>query len=168
MTDEVLSVHMPAGTYFVGDPCYAVPDERWMEFLRLADPDVFGENPTRTDGGVSRILNAELDGHPVLGIGTAYGDGEYEDQDGQTYPVDAGLIGLVDIGLAQASGTALGSVATFDRPFECSYKDGKIVLGHIVIDTDPEDDDSCYDCGESEYECRCYEEEDDDYDEDDE
>ena len=27
------TVRMPAGTYVVGDPCYSVPDHRWMEWL---------------------------------------------------------------------------------------------------------------------------------------
>jgi hypothetical protein len=58
------SVAMPAGRYWVGDPCYAVPSERWMEWLEAADYMNAG-----------RYLLAELDGRSVLGIGTAYGDG---------------------------------------------------------------------------------------------
>lgn len=165
MTDEVLSVHMPAGTYYVGDPCYVVPDHRWMEWLALADPDVFGENPTRTDGGTARIMNAELDGHPVLGIGTKYGDGVYVGSDGERYGVDAGLIGVVSVEIADATGLSLGSVVKFDRPFTCSYEDGTIVLGHISIPTGDDDVEYCGWCGEVEDWCSC---DDSELDEDDE
>lgn len=125
-TLNIGSVTMPAGTYYVGDPCYSVPDERWMEYLEAARFD-------QPEG--RRYLLAHLDGHPVLGIGTAYGDGEYPGSDGKYYPVDAGLIGLVpvEVGIEDPFGV---NTVTFDEPFECSYKDkGTIVLGHIKIET---------------------------------
>lgn len=127
---------MPAGTYIVGDPCYAVPDERWMEWLEAADY-------TSDD----KILLAHLDGHPVLGIGTARGDGCYGGSDGNSYPVDTGLIGLVPVELDGAtkeqekySEKNRSPVVKFERDFRCSYEDGTITLGHIEIETDPDDD----------------------------
>lgn len=137
-TYEILGVRMPAGTYLVGDPCYAVADDRWMEWLESAN--------FRDDG---QVLIAELDGHPVLGIGTAHGDGVYTDEDGKRYPVDAGLIGLVPIEVAGGALTLrsdLNHVVTFNGPFDCRYDDGVIRLGHIVIDTDPAEE-ACEDCG---------------------
>ena len=79
---NIESVTMPAGEYWVGDPCYSVPDARWMEWLEAAD--YINER---------RYLLAEIDGQPVLGIGTAYGDGLFPGSDGNEYAVDAGLIG---------------------------------------------------------------------------
>jgi len=128
-------VRMPAGEYFVGDPCYAVPDDRWMEWLEAAD---------YTNG--HRFLLAELDGYPVLGVGTAYGDGAYPGTDGNTYPVDAGLIGLVPVQVA--TDAPFGMVRhTFTSDFECSYQEdsGKITLGHIAVFTDLDDEPDYYD-----------------------
>ncbi len=162
------TVRMPAGTYLVGDPCYTVPEDRWCEWLAYADPDVFGIGATSHD--CKRVMVAELDGKPVLGIGTAHGDGMYSDQDRNRYPVDAGMIGLVPVELVAESGAKLrddlGVVHTFPRPFECSYEDGVIILGDIRINTEDEEDDSCRDCGSS-Y-CNGYECQDEDEDEVDE
>lgn len=122
------SITMPAGEYYVGDPCYAVPDDRWMEWLKAAD---------YTSG--DKYLLATLDGAPVLGIGTAYGDGAYEGSpEGYTYGVDSGLIGLVPVELAKEPVHDCLRVS-FPKPFECSYSHGHIILGHIDIDTDPDD-----------------------------
>lgn len=132
-TKNTGSVTMPAGIYIVGDPCYAVPSDRWMEWLEAAD--YMNER---------RYLLAELDGMPVLGIGTAHGDGRFGDENGNLYPVDAGLIGLVPVELGteeqkKYSEKNRSPVVTFDKDFECSYEDGAIRLGHIAIDTDPEE-----------------------------
>jgi hypothetical protein len=125
------TITMPAGEYWVGDPCYAVPNDRWMEWLNAAD---FLRQPT------PRYLLAELDGYPVLGIGTAYGDGCYPGSDGSAYPVDAGLLGVVPVEVADSDPFGMRRVV-FAQPFECYYDHGTITLGHIDIDTDPEDDD---------------------------
>lgn len=75
-------VMVPKGKYFLGDPCYAVPDRHWMNLLTSCD--FFRDTPI-----------GEVDGHKVLGFSTAHGDGCYEDQFENEYPVDAGMIGLV-------------------------------------------------------------------------
>lgn len=121
-----VEITMPAGEYWVGDPCYAVPTSRWDEWLSAAG---CYENP------MPRILVAELDGQSVLGIGTAHGDGEYLDQKGRSYPVDAGLIGVTPVSLAAKEPFGSHRI-TFDAPFRCFYDDGTIVLGAIHIETD--------------------------------
>jgi hypothetical protein len=149
------SVTMPAGRYWIGDPCYAVPNDRWMEWLKAAD---YMEQP--------RYLIAEFDGRPVLGISTAYGDGEYYDRGGLgSFPVDAGLIGVVPVEVAQADVTGMHLVE-FEHDFECRYDEddaGLIVLGHIEIETDPSEPECCA-CGEVEFECRCYDHDEDEVD----
>jgi hypothetical protein len=135
---------MPAGEYWVGDPCYAVADERWMEWLEAAD---YMSEP--------QILLAELDGKPVIGISTAYGDGEYLDEQGRSYPVDAGLIGLTPVELVTGEPSEMHKV-TFANDITCSYDDGTINLGNISIDTDPDEtEDSCWRCGYAEHNCQC-------------
>lgn len=123
---------LPAGTYLIGDPCYFVPDELWMEYLRANRGDIAIEG-----------LTVQLsDGRHVAAQRTAYGDGEYRGSDGFLYGVDAGLIGAVEAlegEEAKPAGyrEALGTKVTFNDPFQVSYEDGKITIGHIIIDTDP-------------------------------
>lgn len=145
---------LPAGTYRLGDPCYSVPDDRWSEWLQAA--------------GLSnekRNLYATLDGFPVLGLGTQYGDGEYLDQRGRTYGVDAGLIGLVPVDLPglredypDPEQNGVYHVVSFDQPVRCiRYEDGTLVFGDITIPTgDVEDEDEeCWTCGEDAGWCSC-------------
>lgn len=129
-TKIITGVKMPAGKYWVGDPCYAVPDHRWMEWLESAD--YMNER---------RFLLAELDGMPTLGVGTAHGDGQYLGSDGKRYPVDAGLIGVTPAELVEGHPGGM-SLVEFENDFLCEYdEDGTITIGHITIDTDPDEDD---------------------------
>ena len=76
-----LKIKVPAGIYYVGDPCYHIPDSKWDDVLVATD---YFTNPVFSDGE-----------HYVLGVGTVYGDGVYYDQNGNEYPVDSGTLGLV-------------------------------------------------------------------------
>lgn len=130
-------IHIPAGRYFLGDPCYAVPDELWHDLL--ASCDYFNE-PV---GNVA--------GHRVVAFSTAYGDGEYYDNQGRRYPVDAGLIGVVPEALAtkypreelEKLGRFVEHAGTL-----LSSEDGVIYLGQIAIDT--KDEPFYEDCEEDE------------------
>ncbi len=117
---------MPAGRYFIGDLCY-VMNPQWDEFCSKTIV-----NHDCLDGEFQ--LN---NGVKFASFGTAYGDGCYEDQQGNSYPVDAGLIGcirLCDIDDPEAN-TQLGAIVDFDTDFECSEDEGVIYFGHIRIDT---------------------------------
>lgn len=129
---------MPAGKYYVGDLCY-VMHPQWDEFCELT---ISGHE---TKEGEFSLAN----GTKFAFHGTAYGDGCYEDQFGDSYPVDAGLIGCIkvkDINDPEADMEG-GQIIEFDSPFETSYEDGIIYIGHIRINTgdDDEDDDNEYD-----------------------
>ena len=86
-------VTMPAGMYFLGDPCYAIDEDGvWDEWLAEAE-----EAGTPAANGV---MVADVDGVPMLGFQTAYGDGGYLSSDGEhLFGVDSGMIGLVPIEL---------------------------------------------------------------------
>jgi hypothetical protein len=116
------SVRMPAGAYYVGDPCYSITDHgEWMEWLEAARYET------------SHVLIADHRGKPVLGLATAYGDGCYEDQESNQYLVDAGLIGLVPVEVADAPG---GRCVYFKESFLCSRtSDGTLTFGDIIIET---------------------------------
>ena len=123
---------MPAGRYYVGDLCY-VMHPQWEEFC-----DITISGPSVEDG------EFELkNGVRFATLCTLYGDGTYEDQFGNSYPVDAGLIGCIrveDISDETADLT-LGNVVDFEEEFEVSSDNGILYLGHIVINTGDEEDD---------------------------
>lgn len=130
-----MSEILPAGVYFVGDPCY-VFDNDWHGLLHATD--------TLSDGC------HEYKGHKLYSHGTAYGDGCYDDQLGNCYGVDSGCLGVVPKELWEnLPPQHLGLIVTFEKPFVCSYEEvnGVVVLGHIRIETDPpvEEDDDSYD-----------------------
>jgi hypothetical protein len=129
-TPEGWTVIVPAGSYFLGDPCYAVPDAFWDALLNTCK---FFEKPIGTANGFE-----------VLGFGTAWGDGSYQDQDGNEYPVDAGLIGLVPVGLIEQEQRAellkLGRMVDFTEPTACTAAQGVMQFGRIRIDTRNFDD----------------------------
>lgn len=133
-------VTVPPGRYFLGDPCYAIADDDWMTLL---------ESTTATTAYFEDQPAGELRGHQVLAFSTKWGDGEYHDQDGGAYSVDAGLIGLVPEALAVQAGkydlATLGRWVEFTAPETCTDdKTGLLVFGPVKIDTDPdpeEDDD---------------------------
>lgn len=129
---------MPAGVYYVGDLCYVMDDDEWDDFCLL------------TIQGI-KCLDGEFtmpDGRKFATFSTKFGDGEYYDQFGNSYGVDAGLIGCIklsDIKSAKLSNVeSLGAIHTFPENFTTygggkeKEWNGKIRIGHVVIDTDPD------------------------------
>lgn len=126
------TVMVPAGKYYLGDPCYSVADEDWDALLLSCN--------YFQDSAVGTCPN----GLKVLSFGTAFGDGCYSDQQGRSYPVDAGIIGLTPVvdgwnregsGCGDEDGVYL---VEFTQDTICS-SDGKVLrFGGISIDTDPE------------------------------
>ncbi len=131
------TVTIPAGTYFLGDPCYAVPDEHWMPLLESCG--FFGYE----EGG--SVVGTTPDGHQVLAFGTAHGDGTFTDGHGHEYSVDAGMIGLTPeaVGFRYSAEelARLGQVVTFDTDVTAECADGLLTFGIYAIDTDAEDED---------------------------
>lgn len=121
---------MPAGTYYIGDLCYVMHKE-WNEVCEM-----FFQG--RSDQGCNEGKLQLIDGREFVSFNTAYGDGTYNDQYGNYYYVDAGLIGCIKIDDIREEVPAGGTnVVTFDKDFTC-YSDGKrLQFGHLVIDTDP-------------------------------
>lgn len=140
---------IPANTYFLGDPCYAVRGDDWDVLLNSCD---FFDNPV-----------GEIKGFKVYASSTAYGDGVYTGSTGNEYPVDAGLIGLVPVEYveqARATDTSLDAMhkITITKPTTFWYVDGTIgITGVEEIDTsgyceeDEEDEEEDYNYSEDEY-----------------
>jgi hypothetical protein len=75
-------------------------------------------------------------------FGTQWGDGTYEDQEGNSYPVDSGTIGCILVSdithTDDENDTNLGTVHTFTDPFRVRALKGILFFGDVTIDTDPQ------------------------------
>lgn len=128
-----MSVTLPAGTYYVGDPCYCFDHESWRALG--AQTNWFAD---RADG--------EIAGRRMAAFGTKHGNGTYADGCGNFYPVDSGLIGAVPVKMIDSESSygryrSCGHEVTFEEPVECREANGVIYVGDVAIDTDPPDDD---------------------------
>ena len=92
-SDIEVQVQIPAGEYWLGDPCYTIKDEDWIPWLEAC-------NYTEEDNLVGVIPGTDFS---AVGFRTAWGDGVYPLQKEEGYHwddvfalgVDAGLIGFV-------------------------------------------------------------------------
>lgn len=133
---------MPAGKWWIGDPCYIFPhkgpmENKWDELLDevdFFDKFSYGE----LDNGKIKVWAAS----------TAYGDGRYVGSNGKAFCVDAGLIGIVPqetvdyLGKTDNDLDYLGLFIEFNEPFIVESNNGLFHFGHIEIDTG---DDSSFD-----------------------
>jgi hypothetical protein len=130
MKIKQVEVIVPKGSYVIGDPCYAVPDEDWDALLESCN---YFQNPI---GYVKRNFTHKVF---VLAFGTKWGDGSYRGTDGNEYGVDAGLLGLVPVELLEDLSDH--EVVNFSKDTLCiDDGSGKLKFGHITIDTDPSDE----------------------------
>ena len=117
------------GLYWIGDLCYVMNDA-WDEVCEL----------TTDHSSVKNGRFTLADGRKFALHTTAYGDGEYTDQYGNSYVVDAGIIGVIALAdLPQSTGIKLGSIFEFDEFPTISYDLGTITIGLVEIDTSYED-----------------------------
>ena len=118
------SFAVPAGRYYLGDPCYVIRDEDWMPLLNSCD---YFNQPI-----------GEVGGFKILAFGTKHGDGCYQDQHGNEFGVDAGLIGLVPAGYRGQTSHG-NKLVEFSSQFECWEDDGVLHFGDRIIDTNFEE-----------------------------
>lgn len=165
-------ITVPAGEYWLGDPCYSVRNEDWMPWLEAANYE-----------DERFVLWAKIPGteHWVLGLSTQWGDGCFTDEQGNEYGVDAGLIGLVPVahnpttnfrldenGVNEFGVGGIARKVVFDRPTRCfidtegvAFREGThhvLTFGSIRIETGDGDDEVCEYCGYDLYECDCEDE----------
>lgn len=125
---------MPAGEYYIGDLCYVIDDEVWDEVVDCI-------YPSHTAEAVGKFTLK--DGREFVIFSTAYGDGVYSDNRGNSkYGVDSGTIGCInlkDIPNVTNPGSD-GHIHRFDTAFDCDESNGILRFGHIVINTSDEED----------------------------
>lgn len=119
-----MKTKIPAGKYYLGDPCYSVPNNEWDDLL---DTCQTFQEPV----GMLR------DGTKIYALPTAYGNGTYEDSDGFGYGVDTGLIGLVSVGIKLDGdfNPDIVNIVEFLTDTVMFDDQGVLTFGHIVIDT---------------------------------
>jgi hypothetical protein len=115
--------------FWVGDLCYVMHPE-WKEFCNKSEKD-----------GIVTLG----DGRVVAFSSTIHGDGCYNDQKGNKYGVDAGLIGVIaveDITPSEKKEMNGGHVHQFEGDLPKVYRDkkGVIHIGHLEIQMDEHDE----------------------------
>lgn len=136
---ESFTINVENGLY-IGDLCYALENKVYHE--------IWGEQSNYKDGAYK---DPET-GLEFAMVGTAYGDGEYAGDDGNYYPVDAGIIGICDRKLA----TKYGNMEKYGRIVQdvkgkvtISYDDGDIKVewptDAVIIHTEDEEEFDEYD-----------------------
>lgn len=126
----MIKVTVPAGEYFVGNPCYAASNDDWDPLLKSCN---YFNNPV-----------GEVKGIKILAFSTKYGDGTYLGSNGVEYSVDAGLIGLTPKEYAtnyfEEKLNKLGSFVKFDEDIVCTNDEesGTLTFGNIDEEPDSE------------------------------
>lgn len=123
-----------ADKYYIGDLCYILPNDAYDDIVCSFQYD---------DGCWHKV------GKYRFAFGnTAYGDGIYNDNSGNLYPVDAGIIGILCLkgtGLIKKAQSLMEEscclVVEFDTEPEVGISDGVFMFEHIVIDTAHEEED---------------------------
>jgi hypothetical protein len=127
--------------YYVGDLCYVMHDV-WSEVCDLTFPD----DNTELQGRFQL-----KDGREFFIYGTAYGDGEYLDNEGRRYLVDSGTVGAIRVEDIQdpagkeliTSDCKYAHVVEMNIPLTervCSYYRGTILMGEVCIFTNVDDE----------------------------
>tara|TARA_Y100000739_G_C20197169_1_gene279378 strand:+ start:77 stop:532 length:456 start_codon:yes stop_codon:yes gene_type:complete len=131
---------LPAGKYYVGDPCYVIPDERWSTFCKAKYTD--SNKPPKV--GVFWLP----EGTKYANFDTKYGDGLYESsgKTEQMFYVDSGSIACIPVDALPNDKVeiAKGHVIHFDKKFFVGYdaENGMIMYDNLYIPTGWLDEDS--------------------------
>ena len=115
------TITLPPGTYYVGDPCFAIGRDSWPTFLKSF---------------LDRNTASMMDGHKSAVFGKFGGDGVRRDDSGQTYQVDSGLLAAVPQALMSSTPPGLesgwnGRMVTFDEPFDCHTE--YVTIGGVPV-----------------------------------
>jgi len=133
---------LPAGTYFIGDPCYLIEDPDWdkigdaTNWFGSENNIMFPDAPVDWDDGLYH-----WNGLVCFASHTKYGDGVYHDGGRkQEYWVDSGLIGVTpfDGNYPEKAGLGFslgGLIKDFKKPVVVWEEDGEFHIGRMIIRT---------------------------------
>lgn len=127
---------LPAGEYTISDPCYIIGREKYDRLLEETQC-------WHLNGGDQRIFTDSATGLRYAIVGTAWGDGVYQDNLGNEYGVDAGCIACVPKSMCDMTPDRYAITRLFETEVEVDYEHhgGVIVFGDIRIMTDADSDD---------------------------
>lgn len=126
MSTVVFQATLPAGMYFIGDPCLAFDDEEWYSVLDSTEY-LGADTPASSYFG-------EWKGHKFVALSTLIGDGYFISDQWQAFHVDTGMIGAVPEALARKTPLLVATI--FTEPFDVKkMSDGTLIFGHILVDT---------------------------------
>lgn len=110
---------LPRGVYWIGDLSYVLED-----FFEEGFDGIEGAHVTK-------------EGHPFAIYRTVYGDGIFEDVEGDEYGVDAANIGCIPLAAVDHE-SDFGHLVRFFGPFACQWIEdgGFICFGDLAIKTD--------------------------------
>lgn len=117
---------LPAGQYFMCDPCYVIPDEDWDRFINEVAEETHAVF-TLSNGQSVNVWYAS----------TEFGDGTYlaESYLGSTdISVDSGCIGVVEV-FDNPKSTNDIFIINPKRKFEVSVEDGTFKIASFEIQT---------------------------------
>lgn len=122
---------LPKGKYYLADPCYIMEGQQYQ--ANLLKSNYFNLD---NRGGISTDIHTGL---MYAVFSTAYGDGQYDDNMGRSYGVDAGCIACIPVGMVDAPKYPdLVHVQEFAEDFEVDVDNhGMIYFGDVQINTDP-------------------------------
>jgi hypothetical protein len=145
---------LPKGRYYVGEPCYVVPDNLWSQVCDLFIYDKIERKagdfqtsypaPDSRDGQIIKYKDI-----PFFVCGTAYGDGCYPvKQNGKTLAhlgVDAGLLSIIPSELVkqwgkQADAERLGFSVNISHDFSIKAEGGNFKFAGYSVETGDEND----------------------------
>jgi hypothetical protein len=132
--------------YYIGDLCYVLSEDDWDIYCAgydwEHDPNTHSDedgydpeiwlNPEAGDTDTWINDNGVEPWRPCQTYGTAYGDGCYNDQNGNPYSVDSGGIGCIRVDhanqekLVEAIELGLGHIHEFAEHPSSGYSDGLI------------------------------------------
>lgn len=134
---------LPAGAYYIGDPCYILNDEIYHKILM---PLVFESLRNRRNAyEFYSNPNNEYTQRGVV-MHTLEGDGLYPSNTGLFFAVDSGQIACIDmacIGITEDIDYAVSKnsvcIYNFNKPFNCvRYDNGVLRFNSVSINTGDE------------------------------
>jgi hypothetical protein len=134
---KVYNITLPPGDYYIGDLCYAVPDEIYQ--------DIWGNKFMFTDGLYKRTATATSPEAYFAMRGTG-GDGEMIAKGGKRFSIDAGHIGIASLSICTEQNKP-DTVYHFEHPVVCellgdsfTFSDGHTYVSLCWPENDEEDD----------------------------